>query len=97
VTARRLYLVTYDVADRRRWRRAFRLLTRTGHWAQYSAFFCRLAPARRDALEQSLRRILSEAEDRLLIVDLGPADSAQARIMSLGALHLPEPPRAVIL
>ena len=93
----RLYLVSYDIADRRRWRRAFRLLTRTGAWAQYSAFFCRLSPARRDALELSLRRILSETEDRLLIVDLGPAASAPDRIAALGAVSLPARPGAVII
>lgn len=96
MTARRLYLVSYDVADRRRWRRVFRLLTRSGAWVQYSVFCCRLTPASRDVLEQSLRRALSDNEDRLLIVDLGPADSAQDRIASMGSLSLPRVPDAVI-
>jgi len=97
MSSMRLYLISYDVADRRRWRRTFRLLTAAGAWAQFSAFFCRLTPAGRATLEASLRRILSEAEDRLLIVDLGPADSAGARIATLGPLHLPGPPEPIII
>lgn len=93
----RLYLVTYDVASRRRWRRVFKLLSRAGAWAQYSAFFCRLTPERAAALERSLRGVLSAQEDRLLVVDLGPAGHAGGRIAALGGLTLPGPPEAVIL
>ena len=93
----RLYLITYDVASRRRWRRAYKLLTRAGAWAQYSTFFCRMTAARRETLERSLRCVLMGEEDRLLVVDLGPADQAAARISSLGGLSLPGRPEAVIL
>ena len=93
----RLYLVTYDIASPRRWRRAYKLLTRAGAWAQYSAFFCRLTPERRLVLERALRGVLLEREDRLLVVDLGPAGDATGRISALGPLALPGAPEAVIL
>ena len=93
----RLYLITYDVASRRRWRRVYKLLTQAGAWAQYSAFFCRLTSARCEALEQSLRRGLVAGEDRLMVVDLGPAEQAAGRISALGPLALPRRPEAVIL
>ena len=61
------YLVSYDVACRRRWRRVFRLLQGYGEWVQLSVFRCRLDPRRRQRLERELREVVEADEDRLLI------------------------------
>ena len=37
-----LYIVAYDIADPRRWRRVFRLMNGYGEWLQLSVFQCRL-------------------------------------------------------
>ena len=64
------FLVSYDVACRRRWRRVFRLLHGYGEWVQLSVFRCRLDPRRRRRMERELREIVDTAEDRLLIARL---------------------------
>ena len=69
------YLVSYDVACRRRWRRVFRLLQGYGEWVQLSVFRCRLDPRRRRRMEDELREIVDTAEDRLLIARLDEEDS----------------------
>ena len=69
------YLVSYDVACRRRWRRVFRLLQGYGEWVQLSVFRCRLDPRRRKRMEHELREIVDTTEDRLLIARLEEDDS----------------------
>ncbi len=93
----RLYLVAYDVSSPRRWRRVHKTLKRAGAWAQLSAFFCRMTEGRCRALERELRGHLNADEDRLIVADLGPADQAGKRLSSLGAITLPQPPKALIL
>ena len=66
----REYLVAYDVASRKRWRRVYRLLHGYGEWMQLSVFRCRLDPRRRDRMEQELRAVMETGEDRLLIARL---------------------------
>ena len=43
-----LYIVTYDIADDKRWRAVFKLMHGYGEWMQLSVFQCRLTrgPAR---------------------------------------------------
>ena len=45
-----LTLVTYDIADERRWRAVFRLMNGYGQWVQLSVFQCRLTSKRRAEL-----------------------------------------------
>ena len=92
-----IYLFAYDISERRRWRRVFKLLSRAGEWTQLSTFLVRQTPARREGLESALRRVLVTGEDRLLIVDLGPEAQARGRLAGLEPISLPEPPRTVIL
>ena len=37
-----LYIVTYDIADAKRWRAVFKLMHGYGEWLQLSVFQCRL-------------------------------------------------------
>ena len=79
-----LYIVTYDVGDRKRWRRVFKLMNGYGAWLQLSVFQCRLSRKRLAALKAALREIVTTGEDHVLILDLGPADSVEPRVESLG-------------
>ena len=63
-------LVVYDISDRRRWRRVYKLLCRHGEWLQLSAFRCRLGDTAARRLEAELRRLMDPATDRLLVVKL---------------------------
>jgi CRISPR-associated protein Cas2 len=79
-----LYIVAYDIADQRRWRRVFRLMNGYGEWLQLSVFQCRLSQRRRVELKFALDEILDHAQDHVVILDLGPAASIQPRVESLG-------------
>ncbi|MDE2973390.1 MAG: CRISPR-associated endonuclease Cas2 [Gemmatimonadota bacterium] len=80
----RLYLVTYDISDPKRWRKVFRLMNGFGHWLQLSVFQCRLAARRRAEMTARLDRLIEPSEDHILVVDLGPADKVDVRVESLG-------------
>ena len=70
-----LYLVSYDVSCPRRWRYVVKAVRKIGERGQLSVFLCRATPARISRLERQLKTIMNEAEDRLLILDLGPANA----------------------
>ena len=64
------YLVSYDVACRKRWRRVFRLLQGYGEWMQLSVFRCRLDSRRHARMKVELGELIDTGEDRLLIARL---------------------------
>ena len=64
------YLVSYDIACRKRWRRVFRLLQGYGEWVQLSVFRCRLDKRRHARMVAELRETIDADEDRLLIARL---------------------------
>ena len=84
MTKERLYLVTYDIADPKRWRKIFKTMNGFGHWVQLSVFQCRLAARRRADMTSRLEELIRPSEDHILIVDLGPADKVEVRVESLG-------------
>src|ERR1700726_3568721 len=79
-----LYVVAYDIADPRRWRRVFRLMNGYGEWLQLSVFQCRLSQRRRIELKLALGEIIDHAQDHVVILDLGLAASIRPRVESLG-------------
>ena len=73
------YLVSYDVACRKRWRRVFRLLQGYGAWVQLSVFRCRLDVRRRARMAAELHELLDADEDRLLIARLDEEESPASK------------------
>lgn len=71
---RHRYVVTYDVSDAKRLRRVFKTLRGFGEALQYSVFQCDLSDVERLRLTDALSGIINHAEDRVLIVDLGPTE-----------------------
>ena len=80
----RLYVVTYDISDSKRWRNVFRLLKGFGQWMQLSVFQCRLTARRKSEMMADLTRIMNIAEDHVLIMDMGPVDKVGVSVESLG-------------
>jgi len=80
----RLYIVTYDIASQRRWRKVFRTMEGYGEWLQLSVFQCRLSARQRVEMISALDSAIHHGDDHVLIVDLGPADKVSPRIESLG-------------
>jgi CRISPR-associated protein Cas2 len=80
----RLYIVTYDIANEKRWRRVFKLMHGYGRWLQLSVFQCRLTPRRREEMARRLEAAINARDDHVLILDLGPAEKVDPRVESLG-------------
>jgi len=92
-----LYIVTYDVSDRKRWRRLFKIMNGYGAWLQLSVFQCRLSARRLAELKAACRDIIKTGEDHVLILDLGPADSVEPRVESLGKSFDPVVREAIVV
>lgn len=80
----RLYVVTYDIADQRRWRRVFKAMQGYGDWLQLSVFQCRLNRRNRAEMETVLRELVKAGDDHVLIIDVGPADRVHLAVESIG-------------
>lgn len=71
---RNLFIIAYDVQDDKRRTKIFKKLKGRGDAVQYSLFRCRLTPSEKLTLKTELWELLNLSEDRLLILDLGPAE-----------------------
>lgn len=80
----RLYIVTYDIADQKRWRAVFKLLHGYGEWLQLSVFQCRMSRIRHADLVATLDQIIHHDDDHVLLMDLGPAGAVVPKVVSLG-------------
>jgi CRISPR-associated protein Cas2 len=80
----RVYIVAYDIGDPKRWRRVFRTMNGYGRWLQLSVFQCRLTARRRAELAAALEALIKREEDHVVIIDVGPAESVDVAVESLG-------------
>lgn len=71
MSEKRWYLVSYDIRNDKRWRRAYKQLQGSGKRVHYSLFRCRLNRTEMEALRWELERILDK-EDDLMFVHLCP-------------------------
>jgi CRISPR-associated protein Cas2 len=92
-----LYIVSYDIADQRRWRRVFKMMHGYGEWLQLSVFQCRLGRARLVQLEAAVGELINRDEDHVLILDVGPAEEVTPRVRSLGKIFKTVQREAVIV
>lgn len=81
-----LYLVAYDISSPKRWRRVQKAVRRLCRRGQLSVFVCRGTPARIAQLENELRREMHPEDDRLMVLDLGPADTAAEKLKAVNPL-----------
>ncbi len=70
---RQVYLICYDVANDKRLRQTHKTMCGFGDPVQYSVFHCELSPTEKQLLKQSLWEILNWDQDRVMLVNLGPA------------------------
>lgn len=93
----RVYVVVYDIADQKRWRKVFKAMKGYGRWLQLSVFQCRLTARRRAEMAAKLEHLIHTTEDHVLILDLGPADKVDPRVESLGKSYEPLKREAMIV
>ena len=84
MASERLYVIAYDIADRKRWQKVFKTMKGYGHWLQLSVFQCRLTARRRFEMTERLEKAIKPSEDHVVILDLGPAGQVEPRVESLG-------------
>lgn len=70
---RNVYIVCYDVADDKRLRKTYKKMRGFGDPMQYSVFRCELSPTEKQRMQAALWEILNWEQDRVMLVDLGPA------------------------
>lgn len=97
MSARRRYLVTYDIADDRRRDAVFKICRQQGDHTQYSVFVAELDGRELIAFQAELDDLIHAHEDQILFADLGPAEREAGRIIaSLGRSYQP-PIRALVV
>ncbi|GIU81978.1 MAG: CRISPR-associated endonuclease Cas2 [Acidobacteria bacterium] len=95
---RNRYIVSYDIADGKRWRRVYKKMRGFGDPIQYSVFLCDLLPTERIMMIEALTEIINHKEDRVLIVDVGPAKgTGEKRIKAIGKQLVDEEKIAIIV
>jgi len=96
---RHRYIVAYDVSDAKRLKRTYTKMCGFGDPVQYSVFRCDLSDVELTLMKEALGAIIHHAEDRVMIVDIGPLDGrAAAAFQFLGvARPLPVASEAVIV
>lgn len=70
---RNAYIVCYDISDPKRWRKVHKLMLGVGDPVQWSVFRCDLSRTEKIILMEKLVPVMNQSEDRLMLVDLGPA------------------------
>jgi len=78
---RNLYIIAYDICLPKRYRRVHRAMKGAGERIQYSIFRCPLSKVELHDLKEKIWGVLNFAEDRVIIINLGPVDGeAEKRI-----------------
>lgn len=83
----RLYFITYDISCPRRWRRIQKVIKGICQRNQLSVFLCRATPARINRMERQLQRIMHHRDDRLTILDLGPAHATGNMLRAMNPMN----------
>ena len=73
------------MSDPQRLVQTYKKMNGYGEPVQYSVFICDLNDKELVIMREDLEGLLNLAEDRVLIVDVGPADTSNSRISTIGA------------
>jgi CRISPR-associated protein Cas2 len=72
---RRVYIVTYDISDPKRWRQVYRTMRGYGQHLELSVFACDITLAQRIQMVASLEDAIDREVDQVLVIDLGPSQA----------------------
>jgi CRISPR-associated protein Cas2 len=79
---RNSFLVSYDIADDKRWGRVYRIMRGCGDHLQYSVFECQFTPTDLVRCRHRLSEVIDHKQDQVLFVDLGPAEGRGDRVIT---------------
>ena len=71
---RRVYIVSYDISDQKRWRKVYKVVCGYGRRLQYSVFRCELLAEDKVRLVSKVDKLIHHEHDQIVVIDLGPAD-----------------------
>jgi len=95
---RNRYIVAYDISDSKRLRRIFKKMHGFGDALQYSVFACDLSSKERVIMEEALTEIMNLKEDRVIIIDIGPAEGrGESVVRTLGRQTKPKQREALVV
>lgn len=95
---RNVYLICYDVADAKRLRKTHKTMCGVGDPLQYSVFRCELSPVELQQLKSRIWEVLNWAEDRVMLVNLGPAGARGDECIEFwGDPIVTPPPRTAVV
>ena len=95
---RNRYIVAYDISDGKRLRRIFKKMHGFGDALQYSVFACDLSSKERVIMEEALTEIINLKEDRVIIIDIGPAEGRGENVVrTLGRQTKPKQREALVV
>ena len=85
MSGRNCYVVSYDIMDPRRLQKVHKTMKGFGEPLHYSVFRCDLTLKGRAEMIVAIHQLIQHDQDRVMIIDLGPADGRVAeRIEFLG-------------
>jgi CRISPR-associated protein Cas2 len=94
---RNRYLVTYDIRDEKRLPRVFRKMRGFGEHVQYSVFICELSQKEKVIMIDMLNQLIKHDEDRIMIINIGSAESDPADNIQFLGCRIPLPDRQAVI
>ena len=95
---RNCYVVSYDIMEPERLQKVHKMMKGFGDAVHYSVFRCDLTSKGRAEMIAALTDLIKHDEDRVMIIDLGPAEGmAEDRIEFLGVHSAEERKNAIIV
>lgn len=91
MSARRRWLVAYDIRDDVRLRRVHDIVRSHGERLQYSVFLCDLTPIEKLNLRSALREVVNQHADSVVFIDLGEPDRPGSAAIEFMGTSLPLP------
>ncbi len=88
---RSIYLIAYDVRDDKRRTKIFKKLKGYGESLQYSLFRCALTACEQSRLRCEIWPLVDHANDRILLVNLGPDNGKAAAALESWGKPLDDP------
>lgn len=92
---RRLYIIAYDICKPKRYRKIYKLMKGHGERLQFSVFRCELTEMELQTLKEKIWPHLNSAEDRVMIIRVGPTGRQAEDHLEFWGLHPGKRPSTV--
>jgi CRISPR-associated protein Cas2 len=97
MSARRRWLVAYDIRDDMRLRQVHDIVRSHGTRLQYSVFLCDLTAIEKIELKSALRDAVNQKVDSVVFIDLGEPDRPSAATIEFMGVSSPLPGNGAVI